>query len=175
MRCFIALEVPDRFAHETASLANQLAHVVEGRFMARDTYHLTAAFLGDISQQEVSEAISVLDAVCADAGSIPLVSDGLGKFGRSRDATLWLGVRPNDPMNALVTAIREGLSTRGIAFDAKAFKPHITLARRARLPQGDLPPLEFPQPADAVDVTLFKSELSAQGATYKVIHSVRLA
>ena len=71
--------------------------------------------------------------------------------------------------------LRRALTERGIAFDTKPFRPHITLVRRAKLPRGTLPTLDFPAPAQAKRMTFYKSTLSAEGATYKPLYSVDLA
>ena len=59
-------------------------------------------------------------------------------------------------------------------FDAKPFKAHLTLARRARIPHVGLPHLAFPQNDEATDVTLYKSTLDRAGAVYKPLHTVCL-
>lgn len=171
MRTFIALELPDQFRLEMTGLARQLRASVRGRFVDAMNYHVTLAFLGDTDERDVQIAMSVIDVVCARNAPIPLVADGLGKFGKARDATLWLGLQPCEELMSLVADMREELALRDIAFDVKAFKPHITLARRAAIPGGSLPALPFPEPATAANVTLFKSELSAEGATYHPLHT----
>lgn len=174
MRAFIALELPYDFEDELAGCARQLASVVSGRFMKRSTYHVTLAFLGDIDEGEARSAMDALDAACADMGPAPLSAEGLGTFGRPRDATLWLGLARSTQLMDLASRVRTELENRGIAFDAKPFLPHITLARRARIPAGALPDLPFPLPAEATDVTLFKSILDQSGATYKPLYTVEL-
>ena len=74
----------------------------------------------------------------------------------------------------LAARVREELAARNVPFDGKAFKPHLTLARRVRIPRGALPALAFPEPAEARIVTLFKSTLTREGAVYKPLHSVEL-
>ena len=54
MRTLIALNIPEEFADDVAALARMLSASMEGRFLARDTYHLTLAFLGDIDDAEQS-------------------------------------------------------------------------------------------------------------------------
>lgn len=92
MRAFIALELPADFADDTAAAARRLSASLEGRFLDRSTYHLTLAFLGDIDDAEASRAMDALDVACAGSAPVSLAPDGLGKFGRPADATLWLGV-----------------------------------------------------------------------------------
>lgn len=172
MRAFIALQLPCGFADETAGLARQLSSAVAGRFSPRENYHLTLAFLGEIGEAQARDAIAALDAACAEAEPIELRPEGLGHFGRPSDATLWLGMVPTDGLRELCDRVRTELARVGVSFDDKPFRPHITLARRARLPRGPLPELVFPLPAQTARVALFKSTLTQDGPIYKELHTV---
>ncbi len=174
MRTFIALELPSDFADDVAGLSRRLSAVIDGRFMPPQNRHLTLAFLGDVDQTQVSAAIDAMEAACAQAEPVPFASDGLGKFGRARDATLWLGVSARPELTDLVDRLREELAARDVPFDNKAFKPHITLARRACIPQEPLPDLAFPRDDQATRVTLFKSKLDRSGAVYEPLHTIDL-
>ena len=92
MRTFVALELPERFAIETAALSRKLEAALEGRFLASSTHHLTLAFLGEVGEPEIAAATDALEAACTDVPPLSLRSDGLGKFGRANDSTLWLGI-----------------------------------------------------------------------------------
>lgn len=175
MRTFIALELPADFADDVAAMARRLSASLEGRFLDRSTYHLTLAFLGDIDDAEASRAMDALDAACAGVAAVPLAPDGLGKFGRPADATLWLGLASDPALLSLAERVREELAARDVPFDPKPFRSHITLGRRVRIPKKPLPPLAFPMPARARDVTLFKSMLFRDGAEYKPLYTVELA
>jgi 2'-5' RNA ligase len=61
---------------------------------------------------------------------------GGGKFGRSRFTTVWAGLDGElDGLRGLAAAIRRELKRARLPFDAKPFRPHITLARPGdRLP-----------------------------------------
>lgn len=174
MRAFIALEPPEGFVEDVAAMARMLSAAVEGRFVPRQNYHVTLAFLGDIDEAQARGAMDAIDEACAEAAAVPMRPDGLGKFGRASDATLWLGLAPDAELAGLADRLREALRLRGIGFDDKPFLPHITLARRARLPKGALPELAFPLPCNAARVTLFKSTLSRDGAQYKPLYEVEL-
>lgn len=174
MRMFIALELPGPFAGETEELARRLEATCAGRFVPAENRHLTLAFLGEGGEADARLAMLALDAACAGAGPVPLVAAGLGTFGRGRDATLWLGVEKNDGLAGLAGRVRAELAARGLAYDEKDFLPHVTLARRARMPRGDLGDLAFPLPDEARDVTLFRSILGPSGARYKPLYTVGL-
>lgn len=174
MRAFVAVELPEAFRGEVVELARELSRSCAGRFVPWESLHLTLAFLGEVGEAEASRAVDALEGSCAGRAAVPLVPDGLGSFGRPRDATLWLGLRKEEGLMALAGAVREGLAARGLAFDEKPFLPHVTLARHARLPKGALPRLPFPNAAEATRVTLFRSILEPEHARYKPLHTVEL-
>lgn len=174
MRVFIALELPDEFRGEVAAVSRTLAQRCRGRFVPYQNLHVTLAFLGEVGEAQSREAIAALEEACAGAGPVPLEPDGLGKFGRSSDATLWLGLHQTPQLDELAERVRGSLTSHGLPYDQKTFLAHITLARRVRLPRKVLPELPFPQPAEARRVTLFKSTLDSTGATYKPLHTVTL-
>ncbi|WP_449316285.1 RNA 2',3'-cyclic phosphodiesterase [Rubneribacter sp.] len=174
MRAFIALDLDPAFVSDVAALARRLEPTMKGRFLARETYHLTLAFLGEIGEREAADAAWAVDEACRRARPVALASEGLGKFGRAGDATLWLGIAPDSALSNLADNLRAHLATRGVPFDAKPFRPHITLARRVRIPAAPLPALAFPQNGTAPSVTLFKSTLDRAGAVYKPLHSALL-
>ncbi len=174
MRAFIALELPDTFVDELVGVARMLGDVVKGRFVPRENYHMTLAFLGEVDDATVKRAMNVLDEACTGVTPVCVTADGLGKFGRASDATLWLGIVEDAGLMALAAAVRESLATHGIQFDSKPFKPHITLARRACIPKIPLPFIPFPESVFATRVTLFKSVLGKRGAVYKPLYTVEL-
>ena len=174
MRAFIALEPSEGFVEDVAAMARMLGAAMEGRFVPRQNYHVTLAFLGDIGEAQAREAMDAVDEACASAAAVPMCPDGLGKFGRASDATLWLGLASDPGLTDLANRLREALRLRGVGFDDKPFLPHITLVRRAKLPKVSLPELAFPLPCDATRITLFKSTLCRDGAQYKPLYTVEL-
>lgn len=174
MRAFIALELPEAFADEVDALVRRLEAACAGRFVPAENRHLTLAFLGEVGEADARLAMSALDAACAGVGPVPLAAAGLGTFGRGRDATLWLGIEKNDELQGLAARVRAELAARGLTYDEKDFLPHVTLARRARMPRGALGDLAFPLPDEARDVTLFRSILGPSGARYEPLYTVGL-
>ena len=171
MRAFAALDLDEGFRDDVARLARQLSVVAPGRYLPRENYHVTLAFLGDIGEAEARGAMDALDEAAAAAAPIDLVPQGLGTFGRPRDATLFLALAPDPALVDLAARLRAALSARGIGFDAKAFRPHVTLARRARLGATPLEGLAFPPPVRAPRAVLYRSILSFEGARYKELYA----
>lgn len=174
MRAFIALDIPQALREDVAALARQLKTSVRGRFVPRENYHVTIAFLGDVIERELADAMLALDEAASRFAPVELAPDGLGKFGRANDATLWLGFTQDPKLMELAAFVREGLDDAGVNYDSKPFVPHLTIARRAALDSGTLPALPFPAPAHADELTLFKSTLTGDGAIYEPVYTVRL-
>lgn len=173
MRTFIALTLPEEMALETAALSRQLARTVDARLTPPENHHLTLAFLGEIDEYGAEAAIAAVDEACAGRPPVLLEPRGLATFGRGKDRVLVLEFGGNPELTALATAVREHLSKHWVAYDEKAFRPHVTLARKARLPE-DLGMLALPQPAWASKLALFKSTLTPDGPIYKELYAVEL-
>lgn len=173
MRAFIALELSEGFVSDTVALSRVLEARLEGRFMPRENLHLTLAFLGEIGEEDTCRAIDAMDSACRGE-AIVLRSTGFGKFGRSQNATLWLGIEPVYELVSLSSRLREELSARGLLYDDKPFKPHVTLARHVHIPKGMLSDLIFPAEGEFTALTLFRSKLSREGAVYKSLYSIPL-
>ena len=175
MRAFIALEPPERFAGEVSQISRVLSYEIEGRYGKRGSHHVVLAFLGDINDGQLVPVIAAMNAAAGFAHPVPLSPGELGRFGRKSDATLWLGIESSPELDKLVGDLRGLLDKRGIDFDRRPFKPHITIARHAKM--FDPIPEALPYPTDAVasKITLFKSEMNREGATYTPLYSLELS
>lgn len=175
MRTFIALELPERFAGEVSQLSRVLSYEIEGRYGKRGSYHVVLAFLGDINDGALVPIIAAMNAAAGFARPVPLSPDTLGKFGKKSDATLWLGIESSPELEKLVGDLRGLLDKRGIDFDQRPFRPHITLARHAKMFDPIPEALPFPADAVATKITLFKSTMNREGATYTPLYSLELS
>lgn len=175
MRTFIACEPPNEMVDQTAALARQAHRQINGRFIGRENYHLTLAFLGDVSESQLAQATDALDRACAGIGPFTILPDQLGIFGPRRNATLWLGFAKCPEIERLAARLREELDCRQVAYDDKPFKAHLTLARHANMGHGQLKGLVFPDQSRIDTVTLFKSTLNPEGACYTPLHTCTLA
>lgn len=176
MRLFIALTLPDETLDAVAETADALHRRVRGRFMLPDTYHMTLAFIGEADERTAAMAEGALDRACRDADPIMLRPNGLGKFGPTGSATLWVGFDKAGAQAAcdLAERIRRELAEADVPFDAKPFKAHVTIARKADLRSAQLPQLGYFPAARVRAAALFESELSQEGARYRILHEVEL-
>ncbi len=139
-RVFFALW-PD--ADTRARLARATKDAVRrsgGRPIAKDRFHVTVAFLGNLTPAglEIASAVPPIRV-----GAFALVLDTIGAFTASR--TLWLGARTAAPaLLDLERRLWDALITKGFVREERLYRPHLTLARRARPVEVQIVPIEWP-------------------------------
>lgn len=174
MRLFVAAQLPSTLLEALGETSALLRDAVRGRFVAPDSFHVTLAFLGDVSGARVSDACAAVEEACEGQPPIRVTLGPLGSFGRRRQAVLWQGFSQGvDEMSGLAGDVRESLAEHGLSFDAMAFVPHITLMRAADLSSGLLP-MPVVERGVVDTVTLFRSDLSGSRPRYESLLDVTL-
>jgi 2'-5' RNA ligase len=102
-----------------------------------DQLHFTLAFLGEQPESTLAPACAAAEEALADG--FPLRLAGAGAFpSLTRPRVVWLGLGEGETqLCALAERLRNNLRARGISFDDKPFRPHLTIARlrdRGRIP-----------------------------------------
>ena len=174
MRVFIALDVPDQLRRELCACTDRLSDHLLGRFVPCESYHLTLAFMGELDEGPLDDAVAALNDLAAQSAPAVLAPSQLGTFGKPIDSILWMGVEPRKELLDLAERLRSALAGRSLPFDPHEFVPHITLARHARVLCDALPHLELPQPVVATTVGLYASTLGSNGPTYTLVHRCAL-
>ena len=163
MRLFIALEPTREFREALAALQERIMYAgITARYYTPSNLHMTLAFIGQWPE-DVSELLPRV--------AVPF-SIALSHVGIFPEAdVLYAGVKPSKELDALAGQVRRRLAEAGIPFDVKPFYPHITLARKPKLPERvDLDEITVPPAVMTVrDVCLYKSEHGENGMEYTVI------
>jgi 2'-5' RNA ligase len=132
-----------------------------GAPMAKDRLHITVAFLGSLTAEELERARSVMPI---SVGAFDLTLDMLGIWPGSR--TLWLAGRGvPQALNALEQRLWEALEPHGFEREERIYRPHVTLARRARAVEAAVDPVVW----HAEDVVLAESLSVPRGVHYEVL------
>lgn len=128
MRLFYAL-MPS--AAVIAGLRPLMTGVAGARWQSDEQLHLTLRFIGDVSGPVVDDLISALpDGLTALP---PLSLSGVGYFEtRDRPNALWVSVEPKEPLARLHRKFDRICQRVGLDAEARAYRPHITVARLAR-------------------------------------------
>jgi 2'-5' RNA ligase len=138
MRLFVAIAPPPPVLDELDALVQPLrAGRQELRWTAREAWHVTLAFLGQVDESAVTRLVPRLERAAQRHPSIPLAFSGAGAFpSASRANVLWSGLSGDRRALArLAESVAAGASRAGAPPPDKKrrFQPHLTLAR-CRMP-----------------------------------------
>jgi 2'-5' RNA ligase len=188
IRSFIAIELPEEVKTGLRRIQTELKlpeHTFV-KWVAPDGIHLTLKFLGNISPQKVAEITSVMEQASQGLGTFRLEITEVGAFPNMRQPrVLWVGIRGEvDKLVAWQQRIDNGLMPLGFAKEARAFTPHLTLARlREGCSPGDRrdfgemvakTPVEVNYKFNVASLNLMKSQLLPGGAVYNRLAEVKL-
>lgn len=128
-RLFVALRPPAPIRDILIGLGDD--GVPGARWQDEDQLHLTLRFIGDVERPLAEDIAACLGAVHAPAPTLRLT--GVGHFEtRGRTDTLWANVTPREPLMHLHRKVDQACVRAGLAPEARAFVPHITVARMPR-------------------------------------------
>jgi 2'-5' RNA ligase len=138
-RVFFALWPDDATRAAISRATREAVRTSGGRPIAKDRLHLTVAFLGELSGAGLEVARQVPPI---SVGAFELALDTFGVWPESK--VLWLA--PSDPPQALAeleSQLWDALIERGFHGEDRIYRPHVTLARRARPADGAVEPLRW--------------------------------
>ena len=185
-RTFIAIEIPHEIRARVAAHITRLRRAlpdVAASWNREDNLHLTLKFLGSVPVAKIEELSDAVGAFTAQLEPFQLTLAGCGAFpARGKPNVLWIGIEdPHAILTRLHQALEDNCSKVGFTREARAFHPHLTIARLRR-PQGarelaDLHrSLAFPaMPFEVSEVIVFRSELLKAGARHTALFRHQLA
>ena len=158
MRLFVSIRPsPQAVAHLAAALAGQPSS-------RPDQWHVTLAFLGDVTGAE--QLYDGLRDATARASSFALRVEGGGVFPGAR--VVWAGVGGDlDRLSALAADVQHACRSAGVALDRRRFRPHLTVGKTGRLDPAVLRDYSGP-PWQVREVELVHSVLG-RTATHTVL------
>lgn len=177
MRAFIAIELPeelrDRLAREQSRFR---AAAPDARWTRPEGIHLTLKFLGEISNEQVTQVKEALDKI-GPFEPFAIRAKGFGFFPDARrPRVFWAGLDAPPKLAQLAARIENAMAALGFTPENRAFSPHLTLARfKEPRPQPKLQALIAEQGEaalggfDASEFYLWESKLSPQGAQYRKV------
>jgi len=152
--------------------------------------HLTLKFLGEVEEPREGE----LRAALAEAAGPPspggaeravtLAIGGCGVFPDfRRPRVVWVGIAPEPALELLQDRVERAFAPLGFPTEARAFRPHLTLARAKREArprdfsglEAALAGIAFAETVTVAALDLMQSTLQSSGAVYQVKHRERLS
>jgi len=130
-RCFLALEVGESIRARMQELQAILRRSDAALRLPRpEDLHLTLVFLGDTRASELSRLAELMDGVAQFQAPFRWAASGVDTFGPpGRPKVVWAGIRPCPPLLRLQQLLADGVARLGHPLEARAFVPHLTLAR----------------------------------------------
>jgi RNA 2',3'-cyclic 3'-phosphodiesterase len=166
MRCFVAVWPAPEVIEALGALPRPGTPGL--RWSAKDQWHVTLRFFGDIDSQAATDASAVLARVTGTAGASPLADGGPGTRFLGPGLIVW----PVDGLAEVANDVERLTAPIGKPPPSRSFYGHVTLARGRqgvdlRRAGNLLVPLALSW--TATSLTLVQSELHPDGARYRVL------
>ena len=172
-RAFLALDVSNEARHELSRLSGILKSQCRGSYPSPDMYHMTLAFLGDITAVQADALIRVLEDVADKYEPFDLRLCRLGFFAQPESATVFCSTERDNTLLSLAQDVYRAAWDVRIPFDDKPFRAHITLGRRVDLRTTRISSMEVNHVAFPVNgITLYKSTLRPSGPIYEALEHI---
>jgi 2'-5' RNA ligase len=150
---------------QIAELAGRVAEGSGGRAPPAANLHLTLAFVGEVAAERRDALLAAGREAVAGAAPFTIVLDRLGTFRVTGIA--WIGTaRAPDDLTGLAARLSHELAARGFPVERRPYAPHLTLARKCRMP---LPPISGQRIEWEVrELALVRSVLRPAGSDYRI-------
>lgn len=161
-RLFFALWPDDTVRARLVGVMDSLRREVAGRWVKPDNLHITLAFLGDVDAERWPELRRIGVELAGQGFSLAL--DHVQFW--PRNGIVCLAPRQTPPALTVLAADLSGrLRGAGFSIESRAYKAHLTLARKGRSERTFLP-LDEPVIWVPQAVRLMESRLGRDGSTY---------
>lgn len=128
-KLFFALWPSHRQREMLRDAINPALSTVEGNAVDRRNWHVTLVFIGDFPEERIPGLMAAVDVI--DPGQIRLRFDTLTFWQQPKIACVHARTVPPE-LEQLVSSLQQALVPFGYEPDPRVYRPHITVARRAR-------------------------------------------
>lgn len=171
------MTIPQKVRQKVGGLIREFQQKApEIHWIAPEKLHVTLFFFGDVEEKRLlEEMVPAVQRVISSEPALDLDCGGLGVFPNWKyPKVIWAGITGGtDRLLMLHDQIKEIIVPFGVKKDRRLFRPHLTIGRadkirkEARVVQlvEHLGPIQFGH-IPVKDLTLFRSELTKEGAVY---------
>jgi 2'-5' RNA ligase len=185
VRAFIAIDLSADIKDNLAALVNHLKPLAKNiKWTARENYHLTLKFLGEISESEMEDVKKSLAEITGRYQSFTLRLKGTGSFppGSNRMRIIWAGLTEIDRLLSLQEEIEIELEKKGFPRENRPFSPHLTIGRAKQPEKQERLASELAKnnelelgSMEVREIIFFQSILHPEGPEYRVLSRHPLA
>lgn len=183
IRCFVAIELPDRIQQKLSEIQDSLRGTIENVSWTRSgNFHLTLKFIGEVEGEKIDRIDAILQQTLLSYKPFSIEIGGIGTFpNMSRPRVLWIGLSAgNENVRTLASSINRNLVKVGISKETR-FHPHLTLARFKQKVNLESKTVFFKNYMNVdctvlsvKNIALIKSDLQHSGAVYTPLKHYKL-
>ena len=138
VRTFVAIEASGDICGRAVKLVDRLKSAPAKARWTDPPLHFTLKFLGDVEILQIPEVCQIVADAVQDLRAFDLEVQGVGAFpDPSRPRTVWIGTGSGtDEMVEVHQRLDEALGEAGFRTEGRRFRPHLTIGRVRRSPEG---------------------------------------
>lgn len=131
IRCFIAINLPDRIRSSIDSLITELRKTgADVSWVPAERIHLTLKFLGNTDNAMIPEITERLSKKLSHYSAFYIKIVGVGSFpSEKRPRVLWVGIENSAVLNSIWKDMDAELAELGFQSEDRPFSPHLTIGR----------------------------------------------
>ena len=185
-RVFIAINLPDEIKEQLAQFQKNWP-TLTCRWLKKETFHITLAFLGYLSDEELLEIIKITKEVASrnESFSLNLNSICYGPLKKMPPRMVWAEGEKSMELGKLQKDLEISLFSSSIKSlkepESRPYTPHITLGRIRQWEFRQIEPEERPEVNEDISlnfevnsIEVMESELKRGGAEYTILESCPL-
>jgi RNA 2',3'-cyclic 3'-phosphodiesterase len=184
VRLFLAINIPAEVRREVEAASTALRECApELSWVPEARLHLTLKFLGEQPPERVDAIRDVMAGVAGRHRELVIALGEIGAFPNFRRArVVWMGVNHDPRLELLHHDVEMACEQLGFELEARAFRPHLTLARvKHALPEERMRALarvakrtSYRTDFIVRSIDLMQSVLGPSGSTYTPLVSAAL-
>lgn len=173
MRLFYAIFLPEGVQRALAAAQERVSRYRGWKEVPPHQLHLTLLFLGERPERDLEDLIALGHRLGRRVPPFAATLKGTGYFPNEGTPRVWFAKAEGEGLALLAGALRSGvaevLGEEALKAEGeRAFKPHITLARR-KAPAPRVPPLVFGLTWPVEAFALVRSKLTPRGPVYTIL------
>lgn len=177
IRAFLAMTIPQKVRQKVGGLIQELQQKApEIHWLSPEKLHVTLFFFGSVDETTLVEKMAPeIQKALSGEPPLDLECGGLGVFPNWKyPKVIWAGITGDtDRLLMLHDHINDVLAPFDVKKDRRLFRPHLTIGRGDKIRKDThvvqlverLGPIQFGH-IPVKDLTLFRSELTKEGAIY---------
>lgn len=177
IRAFLAMTIPQKVRQKLGALTHEFRQKTpEVHWIPSDKLHVTLFFFGNVDEKKLlEEMVPAVQRVISSEPPLDLACGGIGVFPNWKyPKIIWAGITGDtDRLLLLHDHLNHILAPFDLKKDRRLFRPHLTIGRADKIRKDaqivrlteQLGPIEFGH-IPVKDLTLFRSELTKEGAVY---------